>query len=111
MSVESEDIVDLIARRVRRLRQTRGLSQEDVAVAAGIRPATLSGVENARGAHVSVRVVKQIADVLGCSVGELVDASPPTPSSEEATVVEQWRRLDEDERGALKLLLARLSKA
>lgn len=59
----------LIARNIRRLRTAVGLSQEALAVDAGIDRSYMSRVE--RGTvSVGVDVLERVADALGCKVAE-----------------------------------------
>lgn len=54
-------VLDPIA--LRRTRLTAGLSQRELAVAAGVRHATVSDAENGTRPHVST--IKRLADALG----------------------------------------------
>jgi transcriptional regulator with XRE-family HTH domain len=60
-----------IGERVRRLRQARGWSLDDVATKAGISRSLLSKVENARVSS-PIATLANIATALGSSVGELI---------------------------------------
>jgi len=66
-----QSIQDQIGRRVRRLRQSRGLSLGDVAAKAGISRSLLSKVENARVAS-PIATLVNIAAALDANVGHLI---------------------------------------
>lgn len=63
--------------RIRELRESRGLSQDALATAAGVRQATISELERRRGGKVDLDVLERIARVLDVAPGELID--PQTP--------------------------------
>lgn len=67
-------------RKFRRLRIEAGLSQTDLALRAGVKPSHISDVENGR-AGFSPKNLKAIADVLDCTIGDLLLPEPDEPSS------------------------------
>lgn len=65
------DIREVFGRRVRRLREERGLSQEEFADEAGLHRTYVSGVE--RGVrNPTITVVEKIAKGLGVAPGDLL---------------------------------------
>lgn len=81
-SIESQ-----IGRRVRRLRQSRGLSLGDVAAKAGLSRSLLSKVENARVSS-PIATLANIATALDSTVGHLIGAD----SGERCVVVRRDER-------------------
>lgn len=80
----SEKLEAVFGRVVRRLREARGISQEDFADVAGIHRTYVSSIERGK-VQVSIAVVKKLADALEVSLTDLwsqVDAelSGPKPS-------------------------------
>ena len=61
----------ILGRNVRRLREAKGLSQEELAHASGIHVTYLSGVENGRR-NITVAVLERLANALGVAETELV---------------------------------------
>lgn len=61
-----------IALRVRELRRVKAWSQAELARRAGIRPATLSDIENGRTKGIDFDTLERLADVLGCDPGYLI---------------------------------------
>jgi transcriptional regulator with XRE-family HTH domain len=62
--------------RLQQLRRARGLSQSQLARAAGVPVGSLRGWEQARRTMLVDAAVK-LADALGCSLDELVGRGPP----------------------------------
>jgi transcriptional regulator with XRE-family HTH domain len=58
--------------RVRELRIEAGLSQVDLAKAAGIRQATISRIETGQATRVTVDMLEAIAQALGCEPADLL---------------------------------------
>lgn len=56
---------------IKRIREERGLDQEDVAKAAGVSVAYISLIESNKRQNPSTKVLKKIANILGVSVEEL----------------------------------------
>jgi transcriptional regulator with XRE-family HTH domain len=66
------DVSQRLASNLRRLREAKGLSQEQFAEDAGIHRTYVSDLE--RGArNPTIRVVDKIASALGVSMGQLLD--------------------------------------
>jgi len=61
----------VVGRNIRRLREARGLSQEDLAHLAGVHVTYLSGVENGHR-NVTVNVLERLAAGLGVDETDLV---------------------------------------
>ena len=65
------DVVRLLGENVRRLRQSKGVSQEELALDAGMKRSYLSDLE--RGTrNPSVKALGRLAEALGCEPGELL---------------------------------------
>ena len=62
----------VLAKNVRRLRQAKGLSQDDLAADAGLFQKTISGIENGRS-NPELDTLGKIAAALGVHPGELLD--------------------------------------
>jgi transcriptional regulator with XRE-family HTH domain len=65
--------VEIIAANVRRLRAEKGLSQDQVADAAGLQTASYSRVERGESDDVMLSTLQKIAAGLGVGVLELLD--------------------------------------
>ena len=64
----------LVARNLRRIRVGRGLSQEKLAVDAGIEPTYVSRLEReAKSENPSIDVLERLAKALGAHIQELLD--------------------------------------
>lgn len=64
---------EVLARNVRRLRTSTGLSQEELAARAGLHRTYISSVERGQR-NVSLENIFAIASALGCDPRELIDA-------------------------------------
>jgi transcriptional regulator with XRE-family HTH domain len=64
---------------LRRLRQGKGLSLQELAVSSGVSVGMLSQIERSR-ANPSLRVMTQIRIALGVTLSELFEDAPPPPS-------------------------------
>jgi transcriptional regulator with XRE-family HTH domain len=64
---------DTVGERLKRLRQQRGMSQRQLAIAAHIPPALLSQIESGKrlGAHIQLAVASRLAFVLHVSLDAL----------------------------------------
>ncbi len=62
--------------RLKELRLALGVTQAEVAARAGIRRATVSRIENARVTAIDLRVLENLADVLGVDPGFLLSRTP-----------------------------------
>ena len=73
------DVVRLLGSNVRRLRQTKGISQEELAFAAGMKRSYVSDLE--RGTrNPSVRALGRLAEALGVNPPDLLWAPPSDES-------------------------------
>lgn len=72
------DIREVFARNLRRLRQARGLSQEELAHRAGIDRTYVSSLERCVYSA-SIDVVDQLAQVLNVEAAELLEKSKARP--------------------------------
>ena len=83
--------------RLKRLRISKGLSQDELATEADVSQKTVWNMENEQGEH-RPKSVRKLAGALGISVDELVDAFPaadPTqsrPGSRPGSRIEIWRQ-------------------
>lgn len=71
-------MVKSFAERLRRARELRGLSQRELAAKAGVSQAILSMLESGRQDNPTMRVLRQLEDVLGAA---MTDDSPEIPAS------------------------------
>jgi transcriptional regulator with XRE-family HTH domain len=104
-----QDLLDRVGSRIRRARTDRGMSQQDLAVAVGIEPETISRTETGASA-MSLASLARVAKALEVSLGDLLDADRALPEPEtppdELELLRLYRSLDR--RGAeLVLALAR----
>jgi transcriptional regulator with XRE-family HTH domain len=111
-----DDFYDLLATRVRKLREDRGWTQEELAQAIGIEPATLSRYETAKKAF-PLDVLRRIATSLRAPLGHLLAEGGSTPRLADAPnydrhvdprhveLLDVWRKLPAGRRKlALRLL-------
>lgn len=59
--------------RLRELREAKGLSQEALGEAAGVRQATISELESGRKQRLDFGILERLADALGVEPGELLE--------------------------------------
>jgi transcriptional regulator with XRE-family HTH domain len=111
-----DDFYDLLSARVRRLREERDLTQEQLAQAISIEPATLSRYETAKQSF-PLDVLRRIAASLRLPLTALLDDAPaglPAPRLADAPVferyadvIELWRQIPAPRRKlALRILRA-----
>lgn len=74
------DIRALVGRNVRRLRQSRGFTQEQLAEAGDVTQQLISDLERGRG-NPTVLTLDRLAGPLGVQVADLVSAASPEPVS------------------------------
>jgi transcriptional regulator with XRE-family HTH domain len=79
--------------RMRELREAKGLSQAQAAVAAGMNPATWNRLEQGKG-NPNLRTLERVADSLGVQVVDLLGkaSAPPAPQLSFNDVGEEERR-------------------
>lgn len=70
------DLRHIVGRNVRRLRELKGLPQDELAHAADIHVTYLSGVENGHR-NMTLNVLERLARSLGVGETELVQRPPP----------------------------------
>ena len=97
-----------MALRVKEIRKERGLSQEQLAVMAGVSRSQLSEIETEAKPANTLRL-NSIARALGVSVHDLFAA--PTGEGYEAVILDLMRGLDEADRQALIHYARALSKS
>ena len=80
---------DTVGERLKRLRQQRGMSQRQLAIAAQIPPALLSQIESGKraGAHIHLAVASRLAFVLHVSLDTLTGGPLEMDSEFEPTAV------------------------
>lgn len=111
-----DDFYDLLSARVRRLREERGWTQEELAQAISIEPATLSRYETAKQTF-PLEVLRRIAASLRVPLTSLIDEAPAgLPATRladapvldrYADVIELWRQIPAPRRKlALRILRA-----
>lgn len=103
-----------IGRRIRRIRELRGLTQAQLAEAAGLQPVSISRLEAGERA-VSVANLARLADALSTQLGDLVDDGRPIAArhidSEEAELLTSWRSLGQPQQALLRQLILELRKS
>jgi len=75
--VAQENIELFLRKRLRLLRNTAKLTQENVAEMAGISSAYYQSIEIGRRSNVSIRMVNKIAHAYGLTIAELFSAAVP----------------------------------
>jgi transcriptional regulator with XRE-family HTH domain len=72
--MNEQEYLRLVGKRIRARRVTRGLSQAQASCAIGAQAqGWWSSIECGRAGNITLRSLRAIAEVLGCTVGELVD--------------------------------------
>lgn len=94
---EGTDVLACVGANVRRLRAASGLSQSDLAAAAGVSRRTIVNLE-AGSANVSLSSLDTIADALGATFVDLVLAPAATPEHIDALL---WKGKGDDSRAVL----------
>lgn len=98
-----------IGDRVRSRRAAVGWTQEQLAEASGIRPATISRIERGHLAP-SLAVLQELAQALGTAVGDLVGGAPGVEDPDQRKLLDVWLRVDPAGRRALLDLLEALDR-
>jgi XRE family aerobic/anaerobic benzoate catabolism transcriptional regulator len=75
MATPADPLLTTIGERVRALRESRGLTRRELALAARLSERFLAQVETGEG-NIAVTRLARLADALGCRPGTLVDPSP-----------------------------------
>ena len=57
--------------KIKKVRQSKGITQKELAEMLGIKPPTLSQIEN--GNNTKIETFEKVASALGCSIVELID--------------------------------------
>jgi len=68
------DVVQVIGDNVRRLRRERGLTQEQLRDAAGVRQQFISELESGKAKNPAIRTIERLCAPLGVTMAELVTA-------------------------------------
>ena len=68
--VHESEVLDALARNVRRLRKKRNWTQDELAAAAGIEQTAVSLIENRRS-NPTVQIIEKVASALGVAFVEL----------------------------------------
>ena len=105
-----------IGERIKNLRISAGLTQEELALKIGLKKQNISRYENSH-CEPNIRTAKKIADALGVTIEEMaVGVSVPAPvsppptlsfSAEEQRLVTLYRRADERDRETVWNILGR----
>jgi transcriptional regulator with XRE-family HTH domain len=86
-----------VGRRIRELRQKKGLLQEELARKAGLSASALSNFEQGRR-RISLEWLRKISKVLGVTVSDLIPDSrvrkPLAENEEEEGLLSSWRKID-----------------
>ncbi|MCA9489362.1 MAG: helix-turn-helix transcriptional regulator [Myxococcales bacterium] len=97
-----------IGDRVRSRRAAVGWTQEQLAEASGVRPATISRIERGHLAP-SLAVLYELAQALGTAVGDLVGGAP-VEDPDQRKLLDVWLSVDPAGRRALLELLEALDR-
>ena len=89
--------------KVRALRDAKGWSQQELALRADVRPATISDIERSGKAQIGSLV--KVAEALGLHLLDIFEDDRTSPEAQD--ILERLNRLDEAERKALLVLLPR----
>lgn len=103
-----ERLLIALGARLKAMRSARRITQEALAAALGVRPPTLSRLENGQRA-LSLSLLARAAAVLDCSLVDLVDVDEGMPPLarplEHSELLALWGVLDERDRGiALRMI-------
>lgn len=79
----ADPLLGAVGRRVRSLREARGLSRRELATVSGLSERFLAQVESGQG-NIAVTRLARLADALGCRPGRLID---PAPAADQRRVV------------------------
>lgn len=101
--------------RIQQARNAARLTQEQLAERVGLQAATISRIE---GGHIgpTVSTLAEMADALGCRVGELLDVDAPAPSptpvhdDERAALLRAWDRALPERRELLLRVINEFSR-
>jgi transcriptional regulator with XRE-family HTH domain len=96
--VDQESFYKRLGERIRRKRQDRGLSQESLAKAVGLKRPSMSNIEKGRQ-NLLLHTFCDIAEVLNADAGELLSEKPSTA---EAVVMPDLRGYSEEVRAFLE---------
>ena len=85
-----------VGRRIRELRQKKGLLQEELARKAGLSASALSNFEQGRR-RISLEWLRKLSKVLGVTVSDLIPDSrvrkPLAENAEEENLLSSWRKI------------------
>lgn len=95
--METIDFLKNLGYRIRSLRNSRGLSQEKFAEAAGVHPTYISEIELGK-ANASIVVFDRVAHALGMTLSELVKVNASEDDDSLVNFVSQLRNLDARQR-------------
>jgi transcriptional regulator with XRE-family HTH domain len=65
---------------LRTLREAKGLTQQQLAEAIGVRQATISDLETGKSRRIDLDLIEQLARVLGVKPGDLLERAAPEKS-------------------------------
>jgi transcriptional regulator with XRE-family HTH domain len=110
----TQDMLDTVGARIRAARQSRGLTQADLAAAVGVSRSAVAQWETERSGQVSGNLTR-IASALHVPVAHLLqgDAFAPDPGPEHATelaLLRLYRACTEEDRALLLRTAARLAR-
>lgn len=105
--LSDKQLLSAIADRVHEARLAKGWSRERVAEALEVSPEMVWRYEVGRSA-ISVALLRRLSRVLSVEFAWLLGVDPPGLRKGEEELLQLWRRLAEEERLGLKLLLRRL---
>jgi len=93
--------------KLRQMRKARGVSQEDLADAIGVKKAAISKYE-LKKAHPTIDRLKQIADFLQCRLSDLIEDDNEDPKAERMLAL--FRELPPEQQDAMLRLAASMAE-
>ena len=73
-----KDVFTHMAARIRQLRESKGMTRADLALACSVTPVAVAGWETGHGANIKLKTFLQLATVLGVSLQFLAYGSDQT---------------------------------
>lgn len=108
------DLLTRLGARLAKLRTDRGLTQADLAEAAGLEPLTLSRCENG-SRTLSIANLARVAACLGVGLGDLVGVERQEPPAEtdpaELAWTRLWARMSDDQRDVAARMMREFVRA
>lgn len=74
--MDDPELVAQVGANVRRVRLEKGMTQDALAAASGLKKPNISRLETGRGPAPNVITVKRVAEALGVPICQLIDPAP-----------------------------------